>query len=68
MTGLGQAEGDEAFDLLVSAYEDAGPGQGQAMLARTCILLAHRVGSVAVLREVLHQARQAGAEYSKKEN
>jgi Protein of unknown function (DUF2783) len=63
MTGLSQADGDEAFELLVRAYEDAGPEQGQAMLARICLLLVQRVASVAILREVIEQARQAGPTY-----
>ncbi len=59
MTGLNQVDGDEAFDLLVHAYEEAGPDQGQAMLARVCVLLAQKVGSIVILREILEQARKA---------
>ncbi len=59
MTGLSQADGDEAFEMLVRAYDAAGPEHGQAMLARVCVLLVQRVGSLSVLHEALDQARQA---------
>lgn len=67
MTGLSQPEGDEVFDLLVQAYDAAGPEQGQALLARLCVLLAHRIGTVAAVREALDQAQQAGSHLQQKD-
>lgn len=59
MSTLTQSDGDEVFDLLVSAYDAAPPDQGNALLARLCLLLAQRVGDVSTIREAVQQASDA---------
>jgi hypothetical protein len=66
MIGLSQPDGDEVFDLLVHAYDAVDPDQCQDFLARLCVLFAQRVGDVAAVREIIHQARQAAPTPSQK--
>lgn len=54
---LGVSEGDELFDLLARAYDGEPAATRTDLLARLCLLLAHRVGDMDQVRDAVREAR-----------
>jgi hypothetical protein len=48
---------DDFYELLIDAHKDLTPEQSHALNARLVLLLANHIGSLDVLREALHAAR-----------
>jgi hypothetical protein len=54
------ADPDALFALLVEAHRDLDPEASRRLDARLVLLLANHVGDIAVLREAVALAREAG--------
>lgn len=48
---------DDFYEALIDAHRDLSESESHAMNARLVLLLAHQIGSLAVLREMLRAAR-----------
>jgi Protein of unknown function (DUF2783) len=51
---------DDFYQALIDAHRDLSPEQSHALNARLVLLLAHRIGRLAVLKQALDEARAAG--------
>ncbi|NRF65677.1 DUF2783 domain-containing protein [Aquincola sp. S2] len=50
---------DDFYEALIDAHRGLDSAQSQALNARLVLLLANHIGSLAVLREALHAARDS---------
>ena len=51
---------DDFYEALIDAHRDLSPAASHALNARLVLLLANHIGSLHVLRQALHAARDSG--------
>ena len=52
---------DDFYEALIDAHRDLSLAESQALNARLVLLLANHIGTLAVLKQALAAAREAGA-------
>jgi len=62
MTPLPFEQLEAVYDELAAAIDRAGPEREALVLAKLCVLLAHRLGDLQTLRECLETALSDGAD------